>query len=330
MRAYVIYVEGHEASEAAAAKAIGSFSKYAGWEPIPFPGMTAETVSQWEAEVGRLFKPKKNSRAAAFLRTEPEVYKTKKACSLNHYILYKHCVTIGEPIAIVEHDVQCAGDWENFPFSEVLIMNIRSALRQWQLNKVLHANRELFIDGPPEGVSPYYLEGLEYHHDKKLNGATIAPGTAAIAVTPAGAKKLVHIYETLGWEQSDFMLNTKHVVMEVIGPELFSWNGDNVSLSRIGKPMNEKPAFSGAVNSDGRRTICEVHREIYDILDTHLRDSEHFPVLVEKLEEVYRMGKKMSAKLRQYKFNYDDDWWETISKQEAKARLADRKKRATT
>jgi len=32
--------------------------------------------------------------------------------------------------------------------------------------------------------------------------------------------------------------------------------------------------------------------------------------ITEKLDESYTMAKKMDAKLRQYKHNYDDGWWE--------------------
>ena len=64
-----------------------------------------------------------------------------------------------------------------------------------------------------------------------------------------------------------------------------------------------------------KRTICEVHRELYDIAVEHLKDSPHRDVIMHKLEEAYLMGKKMNAKLRQYKFNYDDGWWEQVSRE---------------
>ena len=64
-----------------------------------------------------------------------------------------------------------------------------------------------------------------------------------------------------------------------------------------------------------KRTICEVHRELYDIAVEHLKDSPHREVIMHKLEEAYLMGKKMNAKLRQYKFNYDDGWWEQVSRE---------------
>jgi hypothetical protein len=62
------------------------------------------------------------------------------------------------------------------------------------------------------------------------------------------------------------------------------------------------------------RTICEVHREIYDLIHL-LPDSEQKNQIEEKLEEAFLMAKKMNAKLRQYKNNYDDGWWERESQE---------------
>ena len=63
------------------------------------------------------------------------------------------------------------------------------------------------------------------------------------------------------------------------------------------------------------RTICEVHREMYDFVES-LPDDKNKILLKEKIEDAFVMAKKMNHKLRQYKFNYDDDWWEK-EKQEA-------------
>jgi hypothetical protein len=54
-----------------------------------------------------------------------------------------------------------------------------------------------------------------------------------------------------------------------------------------------------------KRTICEVLRDIYHII----KDFD-MPEIVELLNEAYTMGKKMDAKLRQYKGGYDDGWYE--------------------
>ena len=59
------------------------------------------------------------------------------------------------------------------------------------------------------------------------------------------------------------------------------------------------------------RTICEVHRELYDIAHENLQ-GDILKTFEEKIEEAYVMAKKMDGKLRQYKNNYDEDWWESI------------------
>jgi hypothetical protein len=65
--------------------------------------------------------------------------------------------------------------------------------------------------------------------------------------------------------------------------------------------------------SQEKRTICEVHREIYDIIGEHMPASENRIQAETKLEEAFEMAKKMNAKLRQYAYNYDDEWWEKES-----------------
>jgi len=61
------------------------------------------------------------------------------------------------------------------------------------------------------------------------------------------------------------------------------------------------------------RTICEVHREIYDLIYDNMPPGQTKEDIENKLEEAFLMAKKMNAKLRQYKNNYDDGWWEKES-----------------
>jgi hypothetical protein len=58
------------------------------------------------------------------------------------------------------------------------------------------------------------------------------------------------------------------------------------------------------------RTICEVHREIYDIIVDENIDTRTKRKLIKLIDEAYIMAKKMNGKLHQYKENYDDGWWE--------------------
>lgn len=52
-----------------------------------------------------------------------------------------------------------------------------------------------------------------------------------------------------------------------------------------------------------RRTICIVHREIYSRL-ANITDAKERQKVETLLCEAYQMGKRMSGKLREYKFYY--------------------------
>lgn len=75
------------------------------------------------------------------------------------------------------------------------------------------------------------------------------------------------------------------------------------------------------------RTICEVHREMYDDLYENFKDHPSFESISDKLQEAYTMAKKMDAKLRQYKHNYDDGWWEIEKANVIEEKLKRRNKR---
>ncbi len=67
------------------------------------------------------------------------------------------------------------------------------------------------------------------------------------------------------------------------------------------------------------RTICEVHREIYDLLIIHLQNNPKALVLiVPKLEEVYLMGIKMNLKMIERKCEVKD-WAQHHTQKEAAA-----------
>lgn len=55
------------------------------------------------------------------------------------------------------------------------------------------------------------------------------------------------------------------------------------------------------------RTICDVHREMFQALRAHPAAQAAVRPL---LETAFEMAKKMNNKLRQYKKGYDAGWWE--------------------
>lgn len=68
---------------------------------------------------------------------------------------------------------------------------------------------------------------------------------------------------------------------------------------------------------------------MYDILFEDLTTERREEVL-SRLEEAYGMAKKMDAKLRQYKNNYDDNWWEQERASVIEEKLRTREDREST
>lgn len=67
--------------------------------------------------------------------------------------------------------------------------------------------------------------------------------------------------------------------------------------------MTKEEALLQMRRTSAWRTICEVHREIYDASeDAKVRDL---------VLEAFVMGKKMEKKLREYKTDWDAGMWET-------------------
>ena len=57
-----------------------------------------------------------------------------------------------------------------------------------------------------------------------------------------------------------------------------------------------------------KMTICEMHRQIYH----KLKEGGKFEDVEQLLLDAFNTAKKMSMKLRQYKRNYDDDWYLSV------------------
>jgi len=131
---------------------------------------------------------------------------------------------LNEPIAVIEHDSHCIEDWQGTIFEDILVLNINSALS----NPVL---KGLDYKDVLNGVNDLQVGGLVYRHDPAINGADMMPGTAAYAVTPQGAQKMISAYDADGWEQSDFIINTHYVRIQTLLPELFTFKLKNLRSS---------------------------------------------------------------------------------------------------
>jgi len=86
----------------------------------------------------------------------------------------------------------------------------------------------------------------------------------------------------------------------------------------------EKILLSKYVSS--KRTICEVHREIYDILLT-VEENDKSREAIKLIEEAFVMAKKMNNKLFEYKKNWDVGFFKKESKENKKIKKEIRGKR---
>lgn len=69
--------------------------------------------------------------------------------------------------------------------------------------------------------------------------------------------------------------------------------------------------YSGQVRQtvNPERTICEVLREIWDISEA-LREEDLRTEIQARIVRAYDMAKRMNAKLREYKHDWDQGFWE--------------------
>ena len=87
----------------------------------------------------------------------------------------------------------------------------------------------------------------------------------------------------------------------------------------------------GAVNLHTNRTICELHRELYDlcVIGLHNKDRKLMFKMIKVLEDAFIMGVKMNRKLCKHKLGSSSKWEESEfrNKEVDRKKLAERRKR---
>lgn len=223
MKSFVIYVKGHAVSEQYMQTCISSCEN-SGFEAQPFEGVTQHTLQDWAQY---LYPDLVGARITGMKKESDKLYLTKKACFTNHVRLWNKCIELNEPIAVLEQDVYCVGNWNDQQFDDVLLLNIVSAFKQKVFDRV--SNKPNY-DGQL-GIHDYKDTFLKYTKNNLFYGSFMIPGTGAYAVTPTGAKKLLKTLEMHGWEQSDYFINTSHVRIQYVVPEYFTFKLPNLNMS---------------------------------------------------------------------------------------------------
>ena len=226
MKAFVVYVKDHKGSESQAKGAIQSL-RNSKFDVEKLEGATPKTLNEYRTIADHI----PGSRVSNFFREDPRgKYMNKKSCFTNHLCVWEKCVDLGQPVAFLEHDAWCVRDWDNPQFDELLILNITSA---WKVNTFSHLNTSAFTWDL--GVNDYTISPLPYNKPvEEFTGGYMIPGTAAYAIQPKAAEKLLKLANRIGWEQSDFFINTKSVKMQYVVPEYFTFNSaQHLNMSHV-------------------------------------------------------------------------------------------------
>ena len=225
MKGSIIYVKGHEKSEAQARQALASFRR--SWDVELVEGVTPETLDDKEWDVSCI----EGGRLIGFQQKGERSYLTKKSCLTNHYRLWKKVIEANEPMAFIEQDAICCGDPPRNFAGDVLVLNVDYAFFPPSVLGTLAQMRGYM---PPVSLTPTPLPQdfpLKYYKNNVYKDHAMMPGTAAYVVTPKGAKKLLKAADKYGIDQSDFFINNHNVEISYISPSPVKFNTVNLNLS---------------------------------------------------------------------------------------------------
>lgn len=228
MKTFLIFVDTVDRSISHASIVLGSIKEHCGWDVEILPGTTPHTLKLFETQWPLEMQPR--SRVQGFRREKFDTYLTKKSCFYNHYRVWHRCVELNRPVAFVEHDAVCVCDWDYQHFNDVLILHPQSAVRQRdvQNNFSKYSGHTKFRVNP--GVNTWDLPVYNRHTEDSA-WPIMMPGTAAYAIQPQAAQRLIKHAQTYGWEQSDHFINTHIVDIQYRSPDYFKLALENLQLS---------------------------------------------------------------------------------------------------
>ena len=225
MKTQIVYIKGHDASEKQANEALKSFKKF-GWDAHLHEGLTAETV---ENEPEFNYSIIEGSRLWSFKKDNHHKFLSKVSCAINHIRFWNKVVETNQTMAFVEHDSICTTSWDKHSFNEYLILNCEFVFKPPNKLGLIQFKDYKW---PSFGLCPWPSDyPLKYRHENIWKGSNMAPGTAAYAITPLGAKKMLAAVKKYGLDQSDFMINSFNVKMECCIPSPIKFNKINLSTS---------------------------------------------------------------------------------------------------
>lgn len=223
MKGLIHYVENHIESENQAEQCYQSFIQH-NVQVEKRSGITPKTLQKTKYS----FKDLDGGRLKTF--EEPKYY-IKKSCALNHIKFAETVIEHNNPMLFIEHDAICVAPINDIDFEDYVYMAIEywnkppSELHYVQGFSKYHMN---FKDGVNDFPKDF---PLKYYKNSIYKGYIMTPGTICYALSPVGAKKILHAAYTYGLDQSDFMINNKVVRLQYLYPSPVKFNKNNLNLS---------------------------------------------------------------------------------------------------
>ena len=223
MKAQIVHLPQNKESVEQATQALKSFQDN-GWDVDLLEVITPETLET----NGRVTNLLKGGRLTHF--KDPKL-SIKKSCVNNHIVFWEKVYASNETMAFIEHDALAVRPPEDWTFDDVLILNMQYAFNFGALQgKRFNKRYPLKSDtGVHEHTDKYPLKCKVPKSPYK--GSKMMPGTAAYAITPQGARKMLDVVYNEGIDQSDYIMNSKIVKMEYVVPSPVKFNTKNLRTS---------------------------------------------------------------------------------------------------
>lgn len=206
MKIYAIVIKNNLSSENAFNVILNSSKKVGNeFEIEKFDAITPETMNKTMEECGivwnypwgtSVYDEDTKMRKIPYAAREQ---KSRIACGVSHYMLWKQCAAGNEPYLILEHDAQFI---EKLPYQEILaetdleIIGINHPKRATRsddiFNNMVNANPDKYQKAP--------------QIDKTLECPQGIAGNSAYILRPSGAKKLVEAVHKYGLWPNDAIM----------------------------------------------------------------------------------------------------------------------------
>jgi GR25 family glycosyltransferase involved in LPS biosynthesis len=222
MKVQITYVKENRGSVKQSAESLESYLKH-GWDASLNVGITPSTLNKKDFD----YIDMPNGRISSFLNNEKRKYPIKVSCLFNNLRFAQKVIEHDEPMVFAEHDSVCIDRYSGFSFEDFCFLAMDYAFKPPTVLKSFN-----WTPQPTVGVQDFPDDyPLKYYKKTLYKGWNMTPGTAAYALSPSGAKKILHAVEQYGLEQSDFIFNAYNVRLQYISPCPVKYNTTNLNLS---------------------------------------------------------------------------------------------------